>query len=354
MIKPKELVAQVSRPAPETLKREGLMRLDKNERTTLFSEEEFNNMMADITPFDLVAYSELEPTYEAFVKWLNVGRGNILLTPGSDAAIKSVYETYIGAGDEIINYDPNYAMFSVYAKLFGAKEIVKNFREDFSVDIEDLIASISEKTRMVVISNPGHNGTVTPEKDIVRVIEAAARHNTIVLVDEAYYHFSNVSVVAHIGTYENLIITRTLSKAFGLAGIRVGYILANESIISNLYRVKLVHEIDGLSSKIAKYMVEHPVIMENYINAVQEGQQLVANRFTEMGITLMPSNSNFVYFDLNRDVDKSALISALQQRGMYIRTPIRTAPFNKYLRITLGDKVQMSEFCNCLQEQLVK
>ncbi|SDW86228.1 histidinol-phosphate aminotransferase [Hydrobacter penzbergensis] len=349
MLKARHLVSQINRPAPETLKRESLMRLDKNERTTLFSETEFNKIMSSITPFDLVAYSELEPTYEAFVKWLNIDRWNIILSPGSDAAIRSIYETYIEPGNEIINYDPNYAMFSVYAKLFGATEIVKKFKNDFSVDVDELIASISTKTKMVIISNPGHNGTVTSVKDIMRVIETAEQFNTIVLVDEAYYHFNDVTLVDKINDKSNLIITRTLSKAFGLAAIRVGYILANQDVIKDIYRIKLVHEIDGVSSKIAKYMVENDHIMKSYVNTVREGRELISERFSRMGITLFPSQSNFVYFDLNRKIDTPQLIKKLQEHDIYIKTPIRTAPFDKYLRITIGSATQMEVFCDRLE-----
>jgi histidinol-phosphate aminotransferase len=354
MIKAKPLVSAVDRPKPDDTERSHLMRLDKNERTTLFTESEFRGIMSTITVFDLVAYSELEPTYKAFAKWLGIGRENILLTCGSDAGIKSIYETFIQEGDEIINFDPNYAMFSVYAKLFGAREVVMQYQSDFTINIPALLNTISEKTKMVIISNPGHNGVSMPSEDILKVIDTAAKFNTLVVVDEAYFHFSEVTLLPYIYAKKNMIIVRTLSKAFGLASIRVGYLVGCAELISELYRVKLVHEIDGLSSKIARYMIEHPDIMENYVAEVSKGHCYLRQCFGEMGIKLMPSNANFVYFNLNKPIASAIIIEELKKKNIHIRTPIKTPPFNDYLRITLGSSEQMAEFCATLKEILNK
>jgi len=353
MIKSKPYVAGITRPSPEYSERRHLLRLDKNERTTVFSDEEFAEMISTITPFDLVTYAELEPTYEAFVKWLEISRENLLLTSGSDLAIKTIFETFIGQGDEVINFDPNYAMFSVYTKMFGATEIVKKYKNDLTIDIDDLIGSINDKTKLVVISNPGHNGISTPVSEIIRVVDSAAKHDAIVLIDEAYYHFSDVTMLNHIDR-ENVIIVRTLSKAFGLASLRIGFLMAHAGLIVEMYRVKLVHEIDGFASKIAKYLVENLHIMENYVRDVKAGQNVIKERFEKMKITLLPSDANFVYFNLNRPLDKQQLIDDLKNKNIYIRTPIKVQPFNDLLRITLGNKDQMSLFCDELQTILEK
>jgi histidinol-phosphate aminotransferase len=350
MIKSKLLVSSITRPAPETLYREDLMRLDKNERTTLFTDSEFDAIMSTIRPFDLVAYAELEPTYQSFVKWLQIDRNNLILTFGSDAAIKTIYETFIGEGDEVINFEPNYAMFSVYAKLFGAKEVIKQYKEDFTIDIDSLINAISEKTKMVIISNPGHNGVATSKESIIKVIETAAKYHTLVVIDEAYYHFCDVTLIDKINENKNIIIVRTLSKAFGLASLRVGYLVACSELVAEMYRVKLVHEIDGISAKISKHMVENTIIMENYLNAIKKGHEYLKARFNDMGIIFMPSDANFIYFRINVNIDPILVIEELKKKMIYIRTPIRTKPFDSFLRITIGDTGQMKIFCDVLQD----
>ncbi|PWS28173.1 hypothetical protein DHW03_11530 [Pedobacter yonginense] len=352
MIKSKKLVSMIDRPSPDILERSNLYRFEKNERTTLFSEAEFKEIMASITSFDLVAYGELEPLYLAVCKWLKVDREQLLITAGSDQGIKAVYETFIEQGDEVINYAPNYAMFSVYAKLFGAVETVKHYNNSFLIDIDDLIASIGEKTRMVIISNPGHNGVTVAENDILRVLEHTKNTNTIVLVDEAYVDFSKVDMLKHINTYNHLLIVRTMSKAFGIASVRVGFLLACKELIAELYRVKPVHEIDGVAAKIAKYLVENQSIKLKFVADVNEGKQVLKEKLNSMGMEVIPSDTNFVYFKLNRNVDPKQVVEKLMEKKIFIKSPINVSPFSPFLRTTVGDAVQMEYFCTELEQTI--
>jgi len=353
MIKSKKLVSMIDRPTPDTLKRSDLYRFEKNERTTLFSEKEFKEIIASITPFDLVAYGELEPLYVSVCDWLKIDREQLLITAGSDQGIKAVYETFISQDDEIINYSPNYAMFSVYAKMFGAVEIVKNYNENFLIDIDELITSISEKTRMVVISNPGHNGVTIAEDDILRVLEHTKNTNTIVLVDEAYVDFSHVNMLGYINNYDHLLVVRTMSKAFGIASVRVGFLLACEELIAELYRVKPVHEIDGVAAKIAKYLVENQSIKFKFVVDVNEGKQVLQERLAAMGMEVIPSDTNFMYFKLNHNVDPKQVVEQLMDKKIFIKSPINVSPFSQYLRTTVGDAEQMQYFCTEL-EHIIK
>ena len=352
MIKSKRLISQVDRPGPDTQDRSEIYRLEKNERTTLFSDEEFTSMMKSITAFDLVAYGELEPFYKVVVNNLGIERNNILITAGSDIAIKSVFETFINEGDEVINYHPNYAMFSVYSKMFGAKEIQKTYNKDLVIDIDDLLNSINSSTRMVVISNPGHNGVTISEKNILAVLEKTKDTQTIVLVDEAYVDFSAVDMLKHINTYKNLLIVRTMSKAYGIASVRIGFVLGCKEIIAEVYRVKPVHEIDGIAAKIGTYLFENPSIKNKYVEDVIAGREFLYKRLAEMGMIVLKSDTNFVYFNLNCNVDPHIIYEKLKFKNIYIKNPFKGAPFDNFLRTTVGNPEQMVFFCNELAETL--
>ena len=182
MIEAKSLVEKMWRPEPDTSQRFDYYRFDRNERTTLFTDEQFSNIISTLSPYDLVAYGELEPFYSKICTWLGVNRANILLTSGSDAGIRTVYETYVSEGDEVITTLPNYAMFSAYAAMFGANEIQHYYDKDLSINSNELIQKISDKTRLVVISNPGHTGTIVQEKDLMNIIKTASKCGTLVLM----------------------------------------------------------------------------------------------------------------------------------------------------------------------------
>ncbi len=354
MIKSNKLVSQITRPAPDTLEREDLLRLEKNERTTLFSDDEFEAIMRTIKPFDLVAYSELEPFYETVVESLSIKRENVLITAGSDIAIKTIFETFVEEGDEVINYYPNYAMFSVYSKMFGAKEITKTYTNELIIDIPDLLNTIKASTRIVVISNPGHNGVTISESDIITILDNTKDTQTIVLVDEAYVDFSSVDMLKHINTYNQLVIIRTMSKAYGAASIRVGFILGCKEIIDEVYRVKPVHEIDGIAAKIGKYLFEHPELKNKYVNDVNLGKEVLFKRFKEMGIYALKSDTNFVYFKLTDDYDPNEVYEKLKEKNIYIKNPFKGYPFDNYLRTTVGSPAQMMLLCDELEDILAE
>ena len=349
MITPKELINCITRPAPDKSERSNIYRFDRNERTTTFSHEEFGEMLSTLAPYDFVAYGELEPFYEKIAEWLNVERGNILLTSGSDAGIKAVFEAFVGTGDEVLNVLPNYAMFSVYSKMFGAREVKQYCEKDLTLDVDRFIAKISDKTKLVIVSNPGHTGTVIGEKDLLRIGEGAARHGSLIIIDEAYHHFCPETMIGYINQLKNLVIVQTFSKAFGLASLRIGLLIGCEEVIGNLYRVKLVHEITGIAAKIGSYMLDNMKIMQNYVNAVNQGKEVLYDKLSRMGFKVLKSETNFVFFEYPEQFDVLSFMSDLQEQKIYIKGPFTEHPFDRHLRITVGDSAQMEVLCDAIE-----
>ncbi len=348
MIKPNKNIEKMWRPDPDDLSRSDYLRLEKNERTTLFNTQDFNKIISSLTPYDLVAYGELEPFYKSVVNWLKLKRENILLTSGSDAAIRAVFETYISNNDEVIITLPNYAMFKVYAAMFGADIIECLYDKDFSLDIKKLINLINDKTRLIIISNPSHTGTVVEKSQLMELIHLAQKKNIIVLIDEAYHHFYPETMVNNIKKFDNLIVTRTFSKAFGLASIRVGILLSSKMIIDELYKVKLVHEITGVAAKIGCYFLSHLNILEEYINEVELGKIVLYDRLDRMGYITYKSEANFVFFKPPKNIDLIELKKFLEKRSILIRGPFINDPFDNHLRVTVGSSKQMNKFCDII------
>jgi histidinol-phosphate aminotransferase len=352
MIKSKELISQIDRPAPDSSSRANDFRFDRNERTTLFSNEEFEGMISQLTPYDFVAYGELEPFYAKISKWLQLSRDKLLLTSGSDMGIRSVFETFIKKGDRVLITQPNYAMFSVYNKMFGGIELVESYQENLSLDTNSLLNNLTEKIKLVVISNPGHTGKAIEQDELIKIIEKAEEQNTIVLIDEAYFHFYNESMLKYIDKYKNLIVSRTFSKAFGLASLRIGLLAANPELIKELYRVKLVHEITGVAAKIGSFMLDNMQIVDNYVNDVNEGKEILHNRLSKLDMQTYESNTNFLFFHLPSNTNTKGLMEYMGKNKIFIKGPFTNHPFKGQMRITVGDKVQMSMFCDKLDNYL--
>lgn len=348
MIQPKKIIAQIQRPATEVSSRASHFRFDRNERTTLFTDEEFNSMISQLNPFDFVAYGELEPFYNKITKWLQVNRNQILLTSGSDMGIRSIFETFVDVGDKVLITQPNYAMFSIYNKMYGGVELVQWYNEDLCLDVQALKDNLTLDVKLVVISNPGHTGkSITPEI-LLEITEKAEKNDTLVLIDEAYFHFYNESMIKYIDRFNNLIISRTFSKAFGLASLRIGLLISNADLINELYRVKLVHEITGVAAKIGSFMLDNLHIVDNYVNEVNKGKRVLHSRLSKLNMQTFESDSNLFFFHLPKGTDANLVMAYLEQNNIYVKGPFTQHPFKGQLRITVGDKAQMELFCDQL------
>ena len=349
MIKSKKFIQELWRPEPDKSKRSDYYRFERNERTTLFTSEQFNDIISTISSYDLIAYGELEPFYEKIIEWLDIDRSKLLLTSGSDAGIKAVYETFIDHDDEVIITLPNYAMFSVYADMFCVKKIIHYYEKDLTLNVDELIAKINPNTKLVIVSNPGHTGTVIEEEEIVKILNRAKSCEALVLIDEAYHHFYKQTMISNIENYNNLIVSRTFSKAFGLASLRIGLLIGHKTIITELYKVKLVHEITGLSAKIGTYLLNHLELLNQYVDEVNKGKELLYNELNKMGFATMKSESNFIFFNTPKSINPIQLIEYLEKNKILIRGPFNKNPFDNQLRITVGDIDQMDHFCKILR-----
>ena len=324
-------------------------RLDRNEWTTSFPEGHFRQIMDSITPEDISAYPEFEPIYEKLASWLNVERSQLLLTYGADTAIRSVYEVYVNERDQVIFLTPTYAMFAVYCDMFGADKKEISYDDDFSSPSQKIVDAINPNTKLIAIANPNHTGTAIPESELLSIIKAAQENGTLVLVDETYYHFYNGTLLPHINEFDNLIIVRTFSKAFGIAGLRVGYIISDNNIISQLYKVKLTYEITSISAKFLDYLLDHMDIMEEIVGEVNAGKKYLTEEFEGLGIYVPPTCTNFVLAKMPSEINGEDLVISLKINGFAVKGPYSSGVLEGYIRITAGPVEQMQRFMDAFK-----
>lgn len=345
MIEPKENIKKILRTPSDCMDRVGsVVRLDKNERTTPFLKKHFKEMLNSISAEEITAYPELEPFYTKLAKWLKVSRDQVLVTCGSDTGIRAVYEVYVDKGDEVLIFPPTYAMYSVYCDMFGGVKREVFYRDDLSLSMDEALSVINQKIKLIVIANPNHTGTPLPPEDILRILKVAKENESLVLVDEAYYHFYKLTALPYIEEFQNLIVVRTFSKAFGIAGLRIGYLVSNKDIISQLYKVKLTHEITSVSAKMGEYLISHLEIMEDYVSDVNKGKEYLSEEFAKLGITSPKSHTNFLFAKLPRQVNAEFMVKLLRERRFSISGPFSTVPLKGFIRITVGPVKQMQDF----------
>jgi histidinol-phosphate aminotransferase len=345
MIEPKAHVAAYHPFKPPDPPRIGrVVRLGRNEWTIPYPEDAMQEMLARISPEDLVAIPELEGLYDRMCAYLGLERDRVLLWPGSDAGIKAVFEVYVEGGDEVVVVNPTYHRYEEFCALYGARRIPADYAEDLGLDVEALARSIGDATKLVVLVNPNSTtGTALEAERILWLTEQARAHDALVLVDEAYHHYCEVTVVPHVRAFDNLIVTRSLSKGFGIAGARVGALAADPRIVDELSKVKPRHEVAAVSARLAEYVLDHPEIMERYVASVRESKRRLPEALEPLGFTVMPSESVSVLIRLPDGVDRSRFVAALAETGYEVGSYL-LEPFTRYIRVSVGPWDQMEGF----------
>jgi histidinol-phosphate aminotransferase len=316
----------------------GKHRLDRNERNFPFSDEFMARIRTKMTGELLAAYPEPWHTHEKLAGRLGVPPDRLMLAPGSEQAIKAVFETYMRPKDRVLLHFPSFAMYEVYAETFQAGVESQRYDSGLHFDWEEYIARIRPGLRLVLAENPnGFIGAAAPLPVLRALVEKAHEHGVIALVDEAYFHFHDETCAGWIDEFDNLIITRTFSKAFGLAGLRIGYVLSNPTTIMNLMKVKPAYEITSVAGMVACDLLDHPEEMADYLGKNRENLESLRRGLTELGIACSQSRANFLAVRLGNTSVADALRRVLYDRGILIRRPFREPELSAWVRISTAE-----------------
>ena len=335
----------------DTLSRYKKIRLDKNERLTDFESYFINKIKKKINSNYLNTYPEVEPLYEIFSKKFNLNKEMFVLTAGSDMAIRNCFELLVRSGDKIITIFPTYAMVDVYAKLFEANQVKIHFNKKLELDISKLIKAINYKTRLIIIANPNSpTGTIIENRQIVNILKKAKKFNCYVLIDEAYYDFYNITVMPYLKKFQNLIISRTFSKAYGLAGCRVGLIIANKTIAKRLYKFRPMYEINSISVLIVKEIMKNKSVLKKYIKETIEGKKYLIKNLDKLGFPYYNSYTNFLLVDFRTKNFKNKVWNYFKNKNILITGEPNIPGCKNFLRFTLGPVKYMKLIINTLNK----
>lgn len=352
MIVPKKTLWNVERFSHPIKSREGLVPLERNERTVDFPEAILEDLRSLVTGFRLRAYPEMDEFYEALSTWSGFAVGELLATDGADGALHRVFATFVSEGDEVVIMSPSYAMYPIYCQMYGAVARVLTFDGGLRLPFESVLAQARPGTRLIALVNP--NQPVESCFTLEELRELARRcleHGVALLVDEAYYHFCEITATPLVREFGNLIVARTFSKAFGLAGLRIGYLIAQAPVIKALRALKPIYEINNLNAAFATYFLRNPGIMESYVADVNAGREVLAGFFSCRGCSLHGKYSNTLLVGFPKTVPVQPLTQWLRERKWLVRAET-DPPTPNHLRITLGPAGQMRELASMIESFL--
>lgn len=307
----------------------GNIRLNGNECPIEISEDKVINLISLLKNIELNRYPDSDGVAlrEAYSKYVEVKKENIIIGNGSDEMINLVISKNINKGDKILIVNPDFSMYDFYINLNEGKVIKYKYEIDKGFNIEEFIKlGIEKDVKLIIFSNPNNpTGYGFEIEDIKKILEAFKEK--IVLVDEAYCEFYGETMIPYIYDYKNLIVTRTLSKAFGLAALRVGFLISNEESTKELMKYKTPYNVNSISQEIAVYLLSDISYLNNNLNSILSERErmykdlkCIEDKLLSLGSNIKfkvyPSKSNFIYGVTSR---KDELMEALKEEKIIIR-----------------------------------
>jgi histidinol-phosphate aminotransferase len=338
-------------PEPEPLPPH-IVRLDRNERIEPYLPEIVREILARLDAAALSRYPDVTALYRALADLTSLPPDRLLLVPGSDAAFRSLAHALVEPGDRVAMLDPSYQMYPIYVRMFGGLPVPVPVGGDMTVDLAAL-AKATTTSKMLWLANPNQpSGTLVPIDRVGALARAAAETSTLVVVDEAYYPFSGATLLDDVSAHDNLVVVRSFSKAYGLAGVRLGFVAGPPSIVAALFKVRASFDINALAIAAAEWALDHPETIAAYVRETHTSAGLLRDLAARRGLLAPPSAANFQLIRTRPPFDPADVKRACWSEGYAIAGPAGRGHLADYIRVTTGSVAIIERFAQTLDRVL--
>jgi histidinol-phosphate aminotransferase len=331
MLEAREAVKNLHAYRPPLAGRTGL-RLDFNESTVGCSPR----VLARLRSLDselLARYPEREPVEKQVAAFLGLDPAQVLLTNGVDEAIHLLSSTYLDPGDEALIVTPTFAMYAIFAQAEGARIIEVRAGENFTFPANDLLAQLNPRTRLIAVANPNNpTGAAVAGNVLIQIAQAAPQ--AAVLVDEAYFEFHGETVIAQPRQVENLFVARTFSKAYGLAGLRIGILAGDARQMAMVRRVASPYNVNAVALSVLPEALQDQEYVGRYVAQVLSNRERLQEELGNLGLHYWPSHANFVLVRIGSA--HTEFVQALRDRGILVRDRHTDPGCEGCVRLTVG------------------
>lgn len=323
------------------------VKLDANENPYNIFSELKEMFLKKIEGLDLNRYPEIdnECLSKKIAEYTGVGFENIICGNGSDEIITMIIHTFVDKDEYVLIPVPTFSMYRIYTEIGGGKAIEVPTDENFNINEDEIINTANEKNAKVIfLCNPNNpTGTVIKREVILNILN---KTNSIVVVDEAYYEFLGETVADKINDNKRLIVLRTLSKAFALAGARVGYGIADKETISMISRARSPYNISSISQALGILFLDNIDKIKEKIEEIKGERSYIINEIKKLrGIDIYPSGSNFIFIKSDKAKE---ILSACSKEKIALRG-LSDSCTNNCIRITVGKRSENDKLISLMK-----
>jgi histidinol-phosphate aminotransferase len=327
------------------------LRLDFNENTVGCSPAVVR-ALSQMSAKQMAIYPEYQAATKRLARFFGVRPEEMHLTNGIDDALHLIADTFLEAGDTVLIAEPTFDMYRFFSELAGARVNPLRYDAEMKFPVEDALGALGKSSsaapRVLFIANPNNpTGTLVPPKELRRILRAAPQ--TLVLVDEAYFDFSGLTILPWIRNYSNLLVARTFSKSAGLAALRLGCLFGKPEILSVMRRACSPYPVNAAALVAAEASVRDARFLRNYTREVLRSRALLETGLARLGARVYPSEANFVLADFGPRGPR--LVRALEKKGILIRER-KDFPRAGFVRISAGTRADTRRLLRALEEIL--
>jgi len=315
--------------------------LDKNENIDL-NLLNFIKKKTKLTKEVLSSYPNLALTYKKISNFYKIDKYSLLLSHGSDGVIQNIFQSLIKKNSMVILPKPTFAMYDVYSKAFEAKIFYLNYKINekgkIFIDINELSRLLKKKPKLLCLPNPDSpTGTVLNNKTLKEILKKCYKIKCYVLIDEAYHLFYKHSQIKKIKLFPNLLVSKSFSKAFGLAGLRAGCLIANKKTILFFKSFKQMYELNHFTAEVMNniFSREGIGVIKKSISELKKGKSFFVKNIRQLKLNYLQSEGNFIHVNLGPK--KNKIINDLK-KICYFRENDLLLPLEGYSRFSLTTK----------------
>lgn len=341
--------------AVEPHMREDILKLDWNEATvppTPLVKERILSLLSEPDFFNLYPTTYNERLHQLLADYVGLPKENVQYFCGSDALHEYICKVFISVGDPVLILGPSYDNFRLTCQANGANVFFSKYREDFSFDVDSFLRDIETiEPALVYLCNPNNpTGNLHESVFIEKLLKRFP--DTLFLIDEAYYEFAGKTCKDLALLYDNILISRTMSKAFALANFRVGYLIASRDNVAFVNRIRNPKNLSTLAQEAAIAALTDIDYMKNYVEEVHKGMQyfLQSSERFKGKYCVYPGSGNFVLLKFPSYKEKSSLLSFLAQRNIFVRDTTQDSILKTCFRITVGTEEQMKRVISAISD----
>jgi len=354
MLKPRESIAKLSPYHSPIVSRAGLS-LDLNESMAGCSPRVLARLRS-LSAAEVSLYPEREVGERLVANFLGIAPEQVLLTNGMDEALSLLFTNYLDPGDELLFADPTFVEYPMLGEALGASVVRLQSGENLALPVADFLARISPRTRVIVIANPNNpTGLAASRADLLKIAEAAP--DAAVLIDEAYFEFCGGALTCRtvlpvLARHPNLFVGRTFSKAYGLAGLRLGVLAGAPEQIGYMRRFGVPFNVNAAALACLEEALADQAFVRDHVAQVKQGRERLAHLFDELGLHFWPSQTNFVLVRVGEPAQ--TFVESMQRRGVLVRDSSASPGCDGCVRITVGTPKQMDEVLQAIREAIAE